>query len=273
MRRFAKASPRPLPPSEPPPIFAQSALVVEGRRIEIDDVPALLAEPELAEPADQILAELGDRGIVLESPRSELVCEPELRPRLQPRAEVVPGAVVADALVRYGVQGGLERAQVPGACQLVALGIPEHEVAEAHLIDQEVGQPADQAARALADEGHAELVGEPAVLRIRGLEEDRDVGVRRAHVGREVDARVRILLASMRERDVRDQSHHVLVEAVEVGKRLLVVVAEEDLRARSEALDPVGSVHAVGQDHRGVLEQHGVDGRAGTTSSTGRCPR
>ena len=153
----------------------QPPVVVERRGIEVDDVPPLLAEAELAEPADQVLAERGDRGVVLESPRSELVREPELRPRLQPGAEVVPDAVVPDALVRDRVEHGLERAEVRGPRHLVAFGVPEHEVAEAELIHHEVGQPADQAARALPDEGDAERRRRAG--RFSGSEDCRRIGM------------------------------------------------------------------------------------------------
>ena len=206
-------------------------------------------------------AEVVERGEVLDLPRPQAVGQVELRPRLEPVREVVPLAVVPDALGRDGPEHLLEALQVGGTPDLRPVGQAEDEVAEAEVPRHEVPQLVQEERRLLQREGGAGLPGESLVLGPGRLEHDRHVGRVGLDPARQLHPGERLERAVARELDVGDHSEDVLVVAREGVPGLLPGPAEEDLRAGPQAQQLLREVDPLRHERVRVTPDLRVDDR------------
>jgi len=168
------------------------------------------------------------------------VGEGELGAGLQPAREVVPLGVVDDRLLGDGAQALLQLPQVRSPLHLLAVGVPEHEVPEAEVVEHHPAQVLEQERRALQEKIGAHAPREGLVLGAGGVQDDRDVGVGGADVAREVEPRLGRPAALPGELDVGDDPQHLLLVGPEGGGRLLEGGAEEDLGPGAPAQDLLG---------------------------------
>ena len=241
------------------PVEAVAAVV--RRAVEVAHRAAPLVLAVGGDRVDQVAAQLLEVGVVGDPPRPQPVGERELGPRPQPLREVVPLAVVPDALRRHRGQRLLQLAQVARPRDLRAVGKAEDEVAEAEVLDQRAPQLVHQRRRALEQERGAEPRGEGGVRRAGRLEDDRDVGDRRPRPPREFGAGGGGVDAVHRELDVGDDPEDAVLVAAEVVPRLLERAGEEHLRAGAHPQDLVRAVHPLRDQALRMAHQLGVDRR------------
>ena len=182
------------------------------------------------EPGAQLLGGL----VVGDAAGAQAVCEGELGARRKPRGEVIPFAVVHDALDLHRGQHLFEAAQVLGAPQLSPVGHAEHEVAEREVLHDEPVQFAQHRRRPLEHERQPRCFGALQVLGAPRLHQDRHVGHLLANGARQVEPRIPRQNAPARELDVGDDPEHVVLVRRPALPRFLVRRAQQDLGARAQ---------------------------------------
>ena len=113
---------------------------LESGCVEIPDQNLALLVAILGDRLDQIAAQVFERGEIGDLPWPEFLRQDELSPRPQPAREMVPLAVVRDALRRNFAKPGFEFVQIPRPRYLAAIGQTERKVAEAKLLGEETPQ-------------------------------------------------------------------------------------------------------------------------------------
>mmetsp|Transcript_977 Transcript_977/g.2631 ORF Transcript_977/g.2631 Transcript_977/m.2631 type:complete len:759 (+) Transcript_977:741-3017(+) len=193
--------------------------------------------------------------------RREVRGEHGLGTRAEPlRERVGARGAVDDVLRQVGVHLHQLRDVVRLRHHLPRLG-GELERAEEKRLPEEVAQLEVQRGRVLVQEGHIQLGRLIAHQLLRRLHEHLDVRPLLLDVLDEVQPGVGVPLAVAKEGDVRDDRHRlVLVPAEDVG-RLLVVGAQQHLRPRLHAVEPLRLRHALVLQRGRLLDQLGVHHR------------
>ena len=169
--------------------------------------------------------------------------------------------VVRHAFGRHRAQLLFQHLQVVRACDFGAVRQPEHEIAEAEMIDHELPQVVQQRRRVFQQERCADRSGERFAVRPARLKHHGNVRLARAHEAGELDAGLARQRAGLRKLDVRNHAEHVLFVPVEVLPCLFERAAQQDLGPRLQSHQLVREVDPFGHEAQRVIHQFGVDDR------------
>ena len=137
--------------------------------------------------------------------------------------------------------------------------IADNEVAKAEVIHDSLAQVNRQRLAVLVDKSAAHLPHGSLILGITAFHNDGQIRVAATQFGRQLQSRLRVLLAAALERHVADHAKHILAVGLIESHRLLIVARQHHLRAPTHAQSSLVGIERLAAEALALAQQELID--------------
>ena len=233
-------------------------VLVETVALEDGHDPPVLHLAVLHDGVEDELPDFGNLAQVGNAARLQRLGHREYGPRIEPARYVVARRVVVERLVGDDVDIVLQVLEIlDGDNRFARVGVDKGEVAKTEIFQNRLPQIDRQFLGVLVEERGVQPNGILVVLPLRRLDDERQIGVARAHIGAELDAGLLVFHPGPDKRHIGDDTQHIARVFLVNLHGLLVGTGQHHLGAPPHAQHALVLVQRLGREYLRLL-QHKV---------------